>query len=149
MSDTDKPLVEAEARCACGAIAVAVKGRVLSMLICACEDCQKATGSGHSTVALFRSTDVSVTGDAGTFARPANSGATFTRWFCPDCGTPLWGRSSRAEAIIVVPVGLFGRAAEWFRPSQLIFARSHHDWDAVDAALPRWQTYRDEERQPE
>lgn len=146
MHATDKPLVDAEARCACGGVTVAVKGRVLSMLMCSCEDCQKATGSGHSTIALFRATDVTVTGETKSFARRANSGAIFTRWFCPTCGTPLCGRSSRAEAITVVPVGLFGRGADWYQPNQLIFARSHHDWDVVDAALPQWQTYRDEER---
>ena len=145
MPDTDKPLVEAAVRCACGAVGVAVKGRALSMLMCSCEDCQKATGSGHSAFALFRARDVTVTGDTRSFTRPSNSGATFTRWFCPVCGTPLCGRSSRAEAITVVPVGLFGRSADWYRPNQLIFARSHHDWDVVDTALPHWQTYRDEE----
>lgn len=124
---------------------VAVSGRVLSMLMCSCEDCQKATGSGHSAFALFRAADVAMTGEARSFARPSNSGATFTRWFCPNCGTPLVGRSSRAEAVTIVPVGLFGPAADWYRPSQLIFARSHHDWDTIDAALPRWQTYREEE----
>ena len=145
MPAPDKPLVEAGARCACGGVMVAVSGRVLSMLMCSCEDCQKATGSGHSAFALFRAADVAMTGEARSFARPSNSGATFTRWFCPNCGTPLVGRSSRAEAVTIVPVGLFGPAADWYRPSQLIFARSHHDWDTIDAALPRWQTYRDEE----
>ena len=145
MPAADNPLVNADAHCACGSVAVAANGRVLSLLMCSCEDCQKATGSGHSAFALFRTTDVTVTGEASSFARPSNSGATFTRWFCPTCGTPLTGRSSRAETVTIVPVGLFGRAATWYRPGQLIFARSHHDWDAVDAALPQWQTYRDEE----
>jgi hypothetical protein len=148
MHATDKPLVDAEARCACGGVTVAVHGRVLSMLMCACEDCQKATGSGHSAFTLFRATDVTVTGETKSFARRANSGAIFTRWFCPECGTPLCGRSSRAEAVTVVPVGLFGRGSDWYRPNQLIFARSHHDWDVVDAALPQWQTYRDEQSHP-
>jgi hypothetical protein len=145
MSDADKPVVEAEARCACGAVAVAVRGRVLSMLMCSCEDCQKATGSGHAAFALFRAADVTITGKTRAFTRPSNSGATFTRWFCPGCGTPICGRSSRAETVTVLPIGLFGRNAGWYRPNQLIFARSHHDWDAVDAALPQWQTYRNEE----
>jgi hypothetical protein len=145
MPAQQKPVVEAEARCACGDVTVTVRGRVLSMLMCSCEDCQQATGAGHSAVALFRADDVQVAGDIRSFERPSNSGARFRRWFCPQCGTPLCGRSSRAEGITVVPVGLFGRAAEWFQPGQLIFARTHHDWDAVDAALPRWQTYRDEE----
>jgi len=118
---------------------------VLSMLMCSCEDCQKATGSGHSAFALFLVTDVTMSGETKSFVRSANSGAIFTRWFCPECGTPLAGRSSRAETVTIVPVGLFGCSADWYRPGQLIFARSHHDWDVVDAALPRWQTYRDEE----
>jgi len=145
MLDADKPFVEAQARCACGAVSVTVKGRVLSMLMCSCEDCQKATGSGHSAFALFRADDVTMVGETKNFARPSNSGARFTRWFCPHCGTPLCGRSSRAEAMTIVPVGLFGRIADWYRPTQLIFARTHHDWDVVEATLPRWQTYRDEE----
>jgi hypothetical protein len=145
MAEPERPLVAAEACCACGAVSVAVNGRALSMLLCACEDCQKATGTGHSAIALFRTADVTVTGQTRSFARPSNSGATFTRTFCPNCGTPLGGQSSRAEAITMVPVGLLGGGAGWFRPTQLIFARSHRDWDLMDAALPRWQTYRDEE----
>jgi hypothetical protein len=145
MPDTDKPLVEAEARCACGGVVVTVKGRVLSMMLCACEDCQKATGAGHSALAVFRAGDVTITGETRSFARPSNSGATLTRWFCPTCGTPLGGGSSRMDTITILPVGLLGGGAGWYRPNQLIFARSHHDWDLVEAALPRWQTYRDEE----
>ncbi|RYH01774.1 MAG: hypothetical protein EON57_10215 [Alphaproteobacteria bacterium] len=145
MADTDKPDVNAAARCACGGVSVTVRGRVLSMLMCSCEDCQKATGSGHSAFALFRADDVTVTGEMKSFERPSSSGAIFTRWFCPNCGTPLCGRSSRAVSVTVVPVGLFGRTADWYRPNQLIFARTLHAWDAVDDSLPRWQTYRDEE----
>lgn len=155
MADTDKPHmtapqvtaphVTAEARCACGNVGVAVRGRVLTMLLCSCEDCQMATGSGHAALALFRASDVTVTGETRSFTRPSNSGASLTRWFCPNCGTPLFGRTSRVEAITIVPVGLFGRAADWYRPSQLIFARSHRDWDVVDDSLAQWQTYREEE----
>lgn len=145
MSASGKPEVNAAARCACGGAGVAVNGRVRAMLMCSCEDCQKATGSGHSAFAIFAAGDVSVDGETRSFARPASSGATFTRWFCPTCGTTLFGRSSRAETLTIIPAGLFGRAAGWYQPTQLIFARSHHDWDTIDPALPRWRTYRDEE----
>jgi hypothetical protein len=47
--------------------------------------------------------------------------------------------------MLMLPVGLFGGdAAEWYLPNQLIFARSHRDWDLVPAELPQHQTYRDE-----
>jgi len=144
MTNNEKPQVDLTAACACGGVTLYVRGRVRSMFLCSCEDCQRATGTGHSAVALVAIGDVTVTGDAASFARPANSGATLTRWFCPRCGTPLYAASSRAPALAMLPVGLFGAAADWFVPNQLIFARSHRDWDIVAPDLPHHATYRDE-----
>ena len=42
-----------------------------------------------------------------------------------------------------MPVGFFGAGADWFVPSQLIFARSHRDWDLIPADLPQHATYRE------
>ncbi len=115
------------------------------MFLCACEDCQRSTGTGHAAVVLARPRDVTVEGVTRSFARPANSGATLTRHFCPDCGTPLYAQSSRAPGVMMLPVGLFGASAEgWFRPGQVIFARSLRGWDTIAPELPRHATYRDE-----
>jgi hypothetical protein len=145
MDRKPRPVVDLAAHCACGKVELHFAGKVLSMFMCSCEDCQRATGSGHSAILLARPADVRVIGGAKSFARPANSGATLTRWFCPDCGTPLKAQSSRAPQVLMLPVGLFGAAAaSWYEPNQLIFARSHRDWDTIAADLPRHQTYRDE-----
>ena len=40
-------------------------------------------------------------------------------------------------------IGFFGPQAGWFNPSQLIFARSHRDWDVIADHLPRHARYRD------
>ena len=145
MDHKSRPIVDITASCACGAVAVRLAGKVLSMFLCACEDCQRATGTGHSAIILARPDAVTITGPARSFARPANSGATMTRSFCPDCGTPLLGRSSRAAELVMLPAGLFGaQAADWFAPSQMIFARSHRDWDSIADDLPQHATYRDE-----
>ena len=145
MDGKSKTVVQVQSRCACGAVSVSVAGPVRSMLLCACLDCQKASGTGHSTVALFTRDDVTITGETRAFTRPAASGALFTRHFCPTCGTMISGFSSRAAALLMLPVGLFGSDSHWFVPSQLIFARSHHDWDMIDASLPQYLTYRGEE----
>ena len=78
-----RPIVELSRTCACGSGRVRLEGRVISMLMCACEDCQKATGTGHSAFALFRGPSVTMTGETRSFTRPSNSGASFTRTFCP------------------------------------------------------------------
>lgn len=136
-------MLDLTATCACGAVTVRVKGPVLSMFMCACRDCQRATGTGHSTVAMVKAGDVSIVGETKSFARTADSGGIFTRSFCPVCATPLAGQSSRAPETLLLPVGLFGDAADWFVPKQMIFARSHHAWDSVAADLPQHAKYRE------
>lgn len=145
MPPREKPQLDLTARCACGQVSVSVKGRIRAMFMCSCEDCQRATGTGHATVALADPRDVTVTGPTRSFARPAHSGATLTRWFCPECGTPLYASSSRAPDVLMLPVGLFGAASDWFVASQLIFARSHRDWDLMPEGLPQHATYRNEQ----
>ena len=143
MAQKSRPIVDITASCTCGAVTVAVKGPVYAMFMCSCEDCQKATGTGHSTAALCNPDDVTINGEVTRYTRPANSGATFTRSFCPTCGTGVAGYSSLAPRAILMPVGLFGDQTDWFVPSQLIFSRSHRDWDLLAADLPRHATYRE------
>lgn len=143
MENAPRPEIDLSARCACGAVSVRAKGTVRSMLLCACQDCQKATGTGHSAIIIMRAANVQTEGATASFASTAESGATLTRWFCPSCGTPLYGQSSRAETLVNLPAGLFGAATEpWFVPGQLIFARSHRDWDTIGQHLPQHATYR-------
>lgn len=146
MGRREKAYLRLNARCACGAVTVSVDGPIYSMFMCSCEDCQKVSGTGHATVGIADPADVTVAGSIKSFARPADSGATFTRSFCPECGTPICGRSSRAPNSIMLPVGLFGPDTAWFVPNQLIFARSHRKWDVIAGDLPRHQTYRETRR---
>ncbi|RYE83680.1 MAG: hypothetical protein EOP19_13335, partial [Hyphomicrobiales bacterium] len=126
MDKPARPQIDVTARCACGRVELHLAGEVKSMFLCSCEDCQKASGTGHSAAFLLRAADVSITGSAKTHARPADSGAIFTRWFCPVCGTPLCAQSSRGLELMTIPVGLLGAAAlPWFKPNQLLFARTH------------------------
>ena len=139
-----RPEIDITARCDCGAVALRVRGKVVSMFQCACENCQKVSGTGHSSAVLLPAESVEVSGATKTFARPADSGATFTRFFCPRCGTTVYAQSSRAPALRIVPAGLLAGQNAWFSPNQLIFARSHPSWDLVGDQMPRFDAYRPE-----
>jgi hypothetical protein len=134
--------LDLSATCDCGAVTLAVNGAVAAMFQCACSNCQKVSGSGHSSVVLLPSAAVTVAGETVPFSRPAASGATFTRHFCPRCATTVWAQSSRAAGLSIIPVGLFAGENDWFAPSQLIFAESHQAWDLIDAHIPRHDRYR-------
>ena len=142
MYEDKQSTVDVQASCACRGVTMAISGVVGSMFMCACLHCQQATGTGHSAVALVSEQQLTVTGHTSNFARQSASGATFTRHFCPRCGTPLYGQSSRAPAIRLVAAGFFAGNTSWFKPSQLIFARTREGWDAIADHLPQHQTYR-------
>jgi hypothetical protein len=146
MDPRPRPTVDLSASCACGQVSVTFKGRVKAMFLCSCEDCQKATGTGHSVAIAASPDDIIVTGEMKSHARRADSGATYTRYFCPVCATPIYGISDRAPRLLSLPAGLFGKLTDgWYRPTQLIFARSHRDWDTIADDLPQHQTYRQAE----
>lgn len=138
------PQLDLIATCDCGAVTLHAGGRAISMFQCACLNCQKVSGGGHSSAVLLPAEAVRVTGATKSVVRPADSGAKFTRHFCPECGTTLFAHSSRAPAFRIVPAGLFAGQNEWFAPNQLIFARSHQDWDRLAENLPHHQAYRPE-----
>ncbi|QQR40302.1 GFA family protein [Devosia rhizoryzae] len=139
-----RPELDLTADCDCGAVTLRVTGKAVSMFQCGCENCQKVSGSGHSSVVLMPAGSVELSGLTKSFERPADSGATFTRHFCPDCGTTILAHSSRAPDLRIVPAGLLAGQNDWFSPNQLIFARSHPDWDNIAEQIPRYDTYRPE-----
>ena len=141
MSQPAQHILSISASCACRRTSVRIEGPVLSMFMCACQDCQRATGTGHSTVVMVLNSAFSITGEPAVFDRPTESGATLSQHFCPGCGTPLYSQSSRAPDIRLIPVGLFAGHNDWFVPRHLIFARRHQVWDVIDADIPQHQRY--------
>ncbi len=118
-------------------------GKIRSTFLCACRECQKATGTGHSAVAIANAAGVAITGEIRSFSRPADSGATLTRHFCPTCATTLFAESSRWPGAALLPVGLF-EDQSWFKPGQVLFNRSHQDWDILPGEIPLHDTYRED-----
>lgn len=139
-----RPELDLTAHCDCGAVTLQLKGKAVSMFQCGCENCQKVSGSGHSSAVLMPASSTALSGVTKSFERPADSGATFTRHFCPDCGTTMLAHSSRAPDLRIVPTGLLAGHNDWFSPNQLIFARSHPGWDLIAEQIPRHETYRPE-----
>ena len=138
------PELDLAATCDCGAVTLVVQGRPVSMFQCSCLNCQKASGSGHSSIVLLPAAAAQARGTTKSFVRPADSGAIFTRHFCCDCGTTIYAESSRAPGLRIVPAGLFAGQNDWFAPNQLIFSRSKADWDLIDSHIPHHAAYRPE-----
>jgi hypothetical protein len=122
-------------RCLCGACSFTIEGEPIVVAHCHCLDCQRLTGAGHSTGAMFREDSVTITGRPATYDLTSEAGNTVTRLFCGCCGSPLFGRNTGMPGVMTASVGCLDQADQLV-PEVVVFARTRRPWDAMDPALP-------------
>ncbi|HLI66375.1 MAG TPA: GFA family protein [Caulobacteraceae bacterium] len=121
--------------CLCGAVTYEISGEPMFVGHCACENCQKTTGSGHSSVAAFADSAVTVHGDVTSYTTPGDSGQPTTLQFCPKCGSRLFSRPSVMAGSVIVSLGTMHEGAEALVPSMLIYGKRRRAWDHVPPGL--------------
>ena len=117
----DKPF--ATGRCLRGAVTFALRGQPVGTGQCHCKDCQRASGTGHMSLAFFKREDVEMKGDTRSFAVKADSGNINTRHFCPSCGGRVFGENSARPGLMGISVGAVDDN-EWFRPQRVVYIKS-------------------------
>jgi hypothetical protein len=76
--------------CLCGAIRYELTGPALFVSHCCCKDCQKATGTDHTTIIGLHRDQLSITqGTPRTYRSRGDSGGDVERHFCGTCGGRL------------------------------------------------------------
>ncbi len=131
--------VNATGGCLCGGVRFAVKGTPIRMAQCHCLDCQRASGTGHMSNAIFREEDVQVTGATQSFASTADSGNVLTRHFCPTCGGRVFLYSKARPGLIVMAAGAFDDSS-WFKPEVVLFTKRRPHWDITTGDVPNFES---------
>lgn len=121
--------------CQCGAVRYECTEGPIVAGFCQCSNCQKFTGTGHAANMMLPKSAFSVTGETTTYEYTADSGNQMTRYFCPKCGSPVYGGSSGN------PDGVMVRAGGLDDPSLFdakfnLFTDSAQDWDHIDGSIP-------------
>lgn len=129
--------VNATGGCLCGAVRFKVSGAPIRMAQCHCLDCQRASGTGHMSNAIFNATDVEVTGTTASYASASDSGNTLTRHFCPTCGARLFLTSATRPGTIVMAAGAFDDSS-WFEPEVVLFTKRRQVWDITTDEVPNF-----------
>lgn len=131
-----------EGRCLCGAVTYEIDGDPVVVAHCHCTDCQRLSGAGHTTGAMFPADGVRLRGAVSEFLLKSAAASVVTRTFCPKCGTPLFGRNTRMPGFMTVSVGTLDDPNS-VSPQVVIFARTRRHWDAMDGALPTFDAQPD------
>ncbi len=120
--------------CLCGAIRYAVNVPVSGLRACHCTDCQKTSGTGSSVNAVIQGKDFAITrGKPKCYAAKADSGRTLLRFFCADCGSPVYSQREASPERIVVRAGTFDDSSA-MKITTNIWTRSARPWSWIDPA---------------
>src|SRR5947209_2940052 len=110
----------AQGHCLCGAVSYTISAKPIRMARCHCKDCQRASGTGHMSLAFFKKEDVAIRGTTASFASTADSGNANTRHFCPVCGSRVYGENSARPGIVGITVGCLDEN-DWFAPQAVVY----------------------------
>jgi hypothetical protein len=97
---------------------------------CACENCQKTTGGGHSTIAAFPEPQVTSRGETTSYVGKGDSGQPTTYQFCGKCGSRLFTRAAMMPGVVMVTLGTMASDAD-LQPSMMIYGKRRRAWDHV------------------
>ncbi len=126
-------------RCLCGGVEYELEGDAVVVAHCHCTDCQRLSGAGHSTGAIFAAAQLKIQGELSEYQLESQTGSVVTRSFCPTCGSQLFGRNDRMPGYTTVALGTLDDPNA-VSPQVIVFARSRPHWDVMDSALPSYDT---------
>jgi hypothetical protein len=124
----------ATGHCLCGRISYSVSSQPLRMGQCHCDDCRRSTGTGHACNAFFNKDDVHIVGETHHYSSIADSGAQVTRYFCPECGSQLFGTLNAAAKVICVFAGTLDDSS-WFKADVIVYNKRKPLWDFMDESI--------------
>ena len=114
--------------CLCGAIRYTVSAPVTELRACHCTNCQKASGAGGSVNAMMASAAFKITqGTPKRFTAVADSGRTLHRYFCGDCGSPLYSQRETTPDTLVLRAGTLDNPGA-MKITTHIWTRSATSW---------------------
>ena len=120
--------------CLCGAIRYTVSVPVTGLRACHCTHCQKASGTGESVNAVIpRSAFTLTQGTPRRYDDRADSGRTLPRYFCGDCGSPLYTHRETTPEILVLRAGSLDHPAG-LKITMHIWTASARSWSWIDPA---------------
>lgn len=121
--------------CACGVIRYESLSVPKASFYCQCRQCQRATGSGHAALLIFKSSDVSVKGNVKYYDQLADDGNNISRGFCPHCGSPVLGKTSAHSDVILIHAASLDDPGV-FKPEKVMWSAVKQPWDYIDPKLP-------------
>jgi hypothetical protein len=123
--------------CLCGAIRYTISAPVTALRACHCTHCQKTSGAGGTVNAVLPSEAFKlIQGTPKRYDARADSGRILHRYFCGDCGSPIYSERETNPGMVVVRAGSFDNPGE-MKITTHIWTKSARAWSYIDPASTR------------
>ncbi|MEO3878871.1 GFA family protein [Rheinheimera fenheensis] len=125
--------------CLCGAVEIEIHGPISSIIHCHCSLCRKSSGTAFATNGFVQRADFKlVKGETelSTFAfKPGR-----LRHFCRHCGSPVFSSNEQDSSRVRLRLGILTTDISE-RPMSHNFYSSKANWEDLDVALPRYDSF--------
>lgn len=128
----------ATGQCRCGDIAITISDKPKLCSQCHCKDCQRLSGTGHFSLAFFAEQSVKITGEATGYAVTTDRGNRNTRYFCPKCGSRVYGVNTGRPGMVSIPVGILDDHS-WYEPNVVVYVKQRESWDITRTDIPNYE----------
>jgi hypothetical protein len=124
--------------CLCRKCTYTISGPIEPAGICHCADCRKVTGSPYGVSFRVLKNRFSLSGNPAAHAKSADSGTVLTRYFCPNCGSPLFTASEENLDAIFVKAGTLDQP-EHVQIERQAWVSSRVSWAAIPTGIATYQ----------
>lgn len=90
--------------CLCGTVKYELDGEIGQIYFCHCSRCRKANGSAFSAVAPINAQDLHIRSGRQSI-RKYDSAPGVGRYFCGECGSPLFSKREHAPELLRLRIG--------------------------------------------
>ncbi|GHB40920.1 hypothetical protein GCM10007094_32940 [Pseudovibrio japonicus] len=126
----------------CGAVTYKIEGDPIVVAQCHCEECRRVSGTGHTVGAMFRAEQVDISGRFEQYVYTSSKDSQVTKAFCPNCGSPVFGRNTNATEHMTLPLGTMDNADD-LEVQVVIFDRDKQHWDVLPETAVIFETQPD------
>jgi hypothetical protein len=128
--------------CLCGRVRYEYRGEVGAAGYCHCADCRRISGSAFGVSVRVSAAGFRVTsGTPKGFTKVGDSGRAVARYFCPDCGSPLYTEPPLHPETVFLKAGSLDDPT-LVRPDRQAWTRSRVEWAAIDPGIATYDTNR-------
>jgi len=122
--------------CLCGAVRYELAEAPSMMGVCHCKNCQKQAGSAFSTIAAVPKSGFALTGALKQYVdRDTDSGNYVERWFCGECGSPIYSALPSMEDQIFLKTGTLDDTSA-FTPQFNVWCSTKQNWVDLPEGVP-------------